>query len=186
MTHPVPSAVFDSGIGIMALNAQQAAIAAEREAVADQYLDAMTGMGPSDLVLSLEGFKIAYGPGWSKRAEQAGFPSLSILRSRVLSVCNDGDGRWKGAFPLEPASPRPARGTWVVYQLFLGDELLYIGSTGSFAERINAHKRTKVFDSWRAAECESEQHCRDLEGALIDRYRPRLNRMIPTPRMALT
>lgn len=178
--------VFDAAMGILALDAQAKAIAAERNAAVDQYLEVMRGIGrTSELVDAMRGLKIVYGSGYSKRLTDAGFPSLRDLAARQRSAYNDGEGLWRGAWPLDADDVRPAKGTWVVYQLFQGGELLYIGSTRAFYDRIKAHSYKKDFDAWRAAECPHEDHCRELEAALIDRDRPPLNRMIATPRMVL-
>lgn len=181
--------LLDLAAGLTGSRAQQASIEAERQVFADDFIEAMKGLRAEsrldDLAVAMRGFKAAYGSGWAKRVKASGLPDLRAIEASILAVCNDGDGRWRGTYPLSPDAPRPRRGTWVVYQLLRGDELLYIGSTGSFAERAYAHSRAKEFDSWRAAKCASESHCRELEAALIDRYRPPLNRMIPTPRLVL-
>ena len=189
-SNEVPENIYDLGAALAAAVASHRALTVERDDAAYHYIARMQEMcdrGQVEAVAAaLEGFKIVYGPGWSALASNAGIPSLAALRSQIRSRCNDGDGKWVGQWPLSQEDARPSKGTWVVYQLVDGGDLVYIGSTGQLYERLYAHARTKHFDEWRAAECEDERNCRDLETALIDRYRPRLNRMIPTPRVVLT
>lgn len=188
-SHIVPHSVYDSLVAIVALNKQHAAIDQEREDFADVCIKSIRTIQEvaelTDLAAAIEGFKIAYGKGWSKRLKAAGLPDLAAVQRAILGVHNDGPGRWRGRFPVNPDDPRPPRGTWVVYQLLAGDDLLYIGSSGDLVVRLKAHSRDKEFDGWRAAECPTEQSCRDLETALIDRYRPPMNRVIPKPRVEL-
>lgn len=180
----------DHAATLAGITAQIAALEAERESAALDFLWAMRELHSTDqftrLRTATEVFRVMYGAGWTTRLEEAGLPSLATLKAEIRGLCNDGEGMWRGPFPLDTDDARPATGTWVVYQLLLGDELVYIGSTGALYDRLKAHAREKVFDSWRASRCENERHCRDLETALIDRYRPPLNRMIPTPRVVLT
>lgn len=185
----VPPAVFDCAAHIVATTAAMTALEAERETAAAAYLRAMrelrTDGSLTDLIAATEGFRSVYGKGWTTRLKEAGLPQLKTLVAEVRGMCNDGEGRWRGPFPLSTEDVRPAVGTWVVYQLTLGSDLLYIGSTGSLYDRLKAHSREKTFDSWRAARCATEIECRHLETALIDRYRPPLNRMIPAPKVVL-
>lgn len=191
MSIVVPYELFDTATEMQALIAQCEALKRERENLASEYLlEVADTFAAGDLdrtISALTAFKALYGRGYAKKAEDAGLPTLQQLERTVLGACNDGDNRWTGPSPLTPTTKRPLAGTWVVYQLLDADgSLLYIGSTGDFAGRVKAHARNKSFSSWRAAACKSERDCRDLETALIDRYRPPLNRMIPTPKVALT
>lgn len=189
MTTYVPHAMFDTYALLSGLRSQRAAIDTERELLADRCIFVMKELHKAgnlrDLLGAVEGFQIIYGEGWSKKLKESGLPKPRQIESAILAVYNDGEGRWRGPAPLARDCPRPARGTWVVYQLLAGDDVVYIGSTGAFVDRVRVHASSKTFDSWRAAECESEAHCRALEAALIDRHRPPLNRMISTPKLAL-
>lgn len=188
MSQGVPAVVFDHAAAIAALRKQQWALEAELQTAVDDYLSATRTIpsdDKSDLVAALEGFKLVHGTGWEKLSVAAGLPKLRDVIASQRSQCNDGEGKWKGTFPIPKDAFRPARGSWVVYQLLAGDTVLYIGSTGDLSARLHSHSRTKEFDGWRAALCESERQCRDLEAALIDRHRPPLNRMIATPRVGL-
>lgn len=183
----VPESAFNIAVDIYATKAQIAALSSELDEQYDAYVDQMKSFDRSDLLLAVHGLRALHGDGYSTRLEGAGFEATTVkaIEAKVRGRYNDGDGKWRGCWPLREEDPRPAPRTWVVYKLLAGDELLYIGSTGDFRTRLKAHERDKSFDFWHAAECASERHCRDLETALIDRYRPPLNRMIPTPRLEL-
>ncbi len=191
MSQGVPHELFDLASLIVATRSQERCLAAERERFADAYLTEMVGhmsnWTPLSRLEALEAFKLVYGTGYAKRAAAYGIPDLRELRAEARGVCNDGDRRWRGTWPMQQSDMRPARGNWVVYQLLGSDgELLYIGSTGDLYARLAAHDKSgKRFAGWRAALCASERECRDLEAALIDRDRPPLNRMIATPRVAI-
>ena len=189
VSQEVPFAAFDTLAGICGLRAQEKALLGEIDSLVETAVGVMTDFAlkgdHAALLEAMQGFRVVYGSGWARRLKTSGLPDVKSVEATLRGVCNDGEGRWRGGYPLEQTASRPARGTWVVYQLLNGDELLYIGSTGAFAERIKAHGRTKEFDSWRAAECQDERHCRQLEAALIDHYRPPLNRMIPEPKLVL-
>lgn len=178
---------FNVAVDLLAINAQIAALQVERELELDRYIEHMRSLSDQDLLDTMKALKVLHGVGWAKRLDEAGFEcsNIRVLERRLLGTYNDGDGKWRGDFPVAEADYRPTPGTWVVYQLLSRGELVYIGSTGDFLTRLKAHARNKTFDSWRAAKCPSEMDCRDLETALIDRYRPPLNRMIPTPRLEL-
>lgn len=133
-------------------------------------------------------FKDAHGPGFQKEWSSQGLPHYNtVTRASKLyrHDANDGEGRWVGPWPLADGACVPPPKTPVVYQLLAGDEVVYIGSTVNMASRLAQHAKDKGFDNWRAAKCESERACRDLETALIDAYRPPFNRMIPTPKVTL-
>lgn len=185
----VPMEVLDLGTAIATIRAQRRALDEERDYLASDYLRAMIVLHEDGRLLDLRdamlGFKNVYGGGWSKHVEQAGLPDLRAIERELLGACNDGDGRWRGTFPVERDALRPPKGTWVVYRLLRGVDLLYIGSTGSFLDRVKAHARDKDFDTWEAYRCRDERHCRGLEALLIDKYRPPLNRMIPTPKAVM-
>lgn len=187
--HTVPAEVLDELTRLKAFVPQLEALEAERTACADECLESIKGLSqewPAAVTHRVvTAFGAMYGSGWTKRLEAAGLPTPKQLKAKMLGECNDGDGRWRGPFPMETTDRRPPAGTWVVYQLIWKDELVYIGSTGSLATRLKAHARDKDFDSWRASRCDNESHCRALETALIDRHRPPLNRMIPTPKLVL-
>lgn len=63
----------------------------------------------------------------------------------------------------------------MVYQLWFGNEIIYIGKTDSFHKRLVAHSKDKTFDSVKIALCKStyDQDC--VENKLIDLFRPKLN-----------
>ena len=176
-------ALFDLGAHMKALRTQRAQLATERDEAASQYVEMVSEIyAAGDLrgVLdAMRGLEIVYGPGWTNFIKDAGLPEKKQVESALLGTCNDGDGMWCGTFPIQPDDFRPTGKTWVVYRLLKGDELLYIGSTGSFLSRIKAHARDKDFDRWQAAKCATEGECRRLEKILINNYRPPLNRMIP-------
>lgn len=190
MSTRVPPQILNELVLLGTYQAQITALNTERDAWADECLAHMkwcsARWSDQDLFDAINGFRVAYGDGWTKRLATVGLPTLKQLRATMLGACNDGEGRWRGPFPLAEGDVRPPLGTWVVYQLTLAGELVYIGSSGQFATRVKAHARDKSFDGWRASHCANEAECRDLETALIDRYRPPLNRMIPTPRMVLS
>lgn len=183
----VPDITFAVAIDIYGIKAQIAALEAELDQSYTCYVEHMKSLEDADLLDAAKGLKILHGSGYSTRLKTAGFKSSTIqsLEAEVRAKSNDGEGRWCGTWPLGAEDKRPASGTWIVYQLLDGDSLLYIGSTGDFRTRLKAHEREKSFNSWRASRCDNEAHCRALETVLIDRYRPLLNRMIPTPRLEL-
>lgn len=189
MSREAHGRIINAALGIRGLKAQMLAMESEIEGEAEGYIQGLRELLDGDrleeMLEHLDYFKSVYGTGFAKRLEASGIPSPREARRILLSRCNDGDGRWVGEFPVAELAVRPPKGTWVVYQLLLGSELVYLGSTGDFLTRLKAHSRDKEFDGWRASQCDSERACRDLETALIDRYRPPLNRMIPTPKVAL-
>lgn len=177
------------GAHLSAIRAQQKTLQCEVDHAAHTFGHVMLQQfHENDLAGLLETigiFSEQFGPGHTKHWADLGIPKPNELRAMLLARHNDGDSGWRGPSPLGLEDPRPMRGAWVVYQLALGGDVVYIGSTGAFEDRLKAHARDKEFDSWRASHCETERQCRDLETALIDRYRPPLNRLIPKPRIVL-
>jgi hypothetical protein len=67
-----------------------------------------------------------------------------------------------------------------IYFLFEADEIVYIGSSVNFVERIGAHasgKYRKAFDSFTAIPVPDGVSPLNLEYAYIAKYRPKLNSM---------
>jgi hypothetical protein len=86
----------------------------------------------------------------------------------------NGPGYWWGTIPVGNA-PHPPPGQAVVYFLTDSTGLLYIGSSGKFAERIRAHRRTKLFTHWAAIPMATRKIAYQVESALIAQHRPPLN-----------
>ncbi len=62
----------------------------------------------------------------------------------------------------------------IVYFLFQGDEIVYIGSSINGIIRITNHYKTKLFDSFSTLECDADD-CRALEFKYILKYQPKFN-----------
>lgn len=67
-----------------------------------------------------------------------------------------------------------------VYALYRSGQLVYIGHTGSFHGRIQAHRRRFAFDAVKVAPMGSRRERQRLERRLVYRLRPLENRTVPT------
>ena len=94
-----------------------------------------------------------------------------------LAEPNMPDGSWAGTRSFA-YMPRPPGGQAVVYYLYDGANLVYIGSTDRFEERISVHKnyrRGKQFTHWRASPAGDRCTAYRVERAEIHRLHPHLN-----------
>lgn len=68
-----------------------------------------------------------------------------------------------------------------IYGLYHGKELVYIGSTTNFAQRISTHMSTddKIFDGYCYTEVMGDTELESVEATLIAKYQPRYNRGLP-------
>lgn len=84
----------------------------------------------------------------------------------------DEPGEWGTA--AQDAGRAPREGEHVVYYLYDGSSLAYIGSTENFQERmIGAHRMKGRFNRWQARACRTRQDAYALEQAETERLRPR-------------
>jgi len=134
------------------------------------------------LVLAAE-MKQSYGPGYTKAWDRSAPVAALKIRHKVDEARrnrpNAAHGSWSGTLPiLDQAAPPP--GQSVVYVLF--DECnnpVYVGSTETFRDRINDHRKEKGgLASWTAFPCRDREHAFDLEVSLLRQYKPRLNKKV--------
>jgi hypothetical protein len=62
-----------------------------------------------------------------------------------------------------------------VYFLFLKDQLIYIGSSYNIFQRINIHKKSKIFDCFSFIQTSKDER-QFLEQEYINRFKPDLNK----------
>lgn len=74
------------------------------------------------------------------------------------------DLRAEGRWPLLPVP----RGAHVVYELWDGEELVYIGYTMDLPARLFAHARDKTFTRWAAERYQTAQQARWGEHTYLD------------------
>lgn len=90
-----------------------------------------------------------------------GFPKESDIPRYYPSA----DGYFEGIENGKFASQYPK--VPVVYELFQNNELVYVGSTGNFSNRVKAHKRDKIFDYWVAYPYPTEGEARGAEDSYL-------------------
>lgn len=100
-----------------------------------------------------------------------------VRRSKVTSPASYEGTVWRGSWPLKEGTEYPGKGASVVYFLYdAADALAYVGSTGAFIRRMEAHAKDKVWVRWEALKCRSRDDAYRLEEAEIADRRPYLNR----------
>lgn len=114
-------------------------------------------------------------PGYGSRW-QARIPHTRQQMSRMAAIT--GIEQWSGQGMNVYLDPnRPPRGAFVVYVLL--DEAnhpVYVGSTGSFANRMSHHRRDKVWASWVAYRCDDRAHAYEIERRFLRQYKPEVNK----------
>jgi hypothetical protein len=82
-----------------------------------------------------------------------------------------------GHWPLPESDPCPRDGEAVVYHLYRGDDLRYVGVTEHFPTRLKAHAHGgRQFDRWTAYICADRRSAEAFEQQCINRKRPPENR----------
>lgn len=92
---------------------------------------------------------------------------------------NQPGGSWSGSWPLEAGDAFPPLDTNVVYVLFDSEcHPVYVGSTGQFRARIQAHacEKREQWISWTAYPCSTRGEAYDVERRFLQQYKPVLNR----------
>lgn len=120
-------------------------------------------------------------PGWTKRWEEY----LPHTRGRIQQLIADEDhgysrapnapaGAYRGAWPLARYAPRPALGVSCVYVLYLGDEIIYYGSTHTFVNRLRGHevREGRRFTRWLAYPFADRELAYRVEDRLLKRRLP--------------
>lgn len=64
---------------------------------------------------------------------------------------------------------------WVVYLLYNAGELVYVGQSGAYQERLRAHRSRFDFDRVMIKYCETEEETLRLEADIIIIRKPRYN-----------
>ena len=64
-----------------------------------------------------------------------------------------------------------------IYFLLDGNEVVYVGQTKDFVNRIKSHSNKK-YTSYRFIECEAK-HLLEYEGRWIRKFKPKFNKIIP-------
>lgn len=103
----------------------------------------------------------------------------SIDRYRPNAAMDYGREYFRGFWPMESFENRPRDGESVVYFLWNSDwsELLYVGSTLHFYQRMKQHK-DKPFARWQAFQCSSRLAAYQFEARYLQRFKPRFNKRL--------
>lgn len=102
------------------------------------------------------------------------------IHAQMVRQPNSEDGSWHGAWPLPPDAAYPLKGVSVVYVLFNDTQPVYVGSSHSWKERMEAHRRDgKVWTSWTAHPCRNREAAYELEDRFLTQYMPALNKQGP-------
>ena len=67
-----------------------------------------------------------------------------------------------------------------VYFLIEGEEIIYIGKSTNYQNRLHQHKIDKEFDSFYVHSCKNRSEMEILEFKMIAKYKPILNKTLPT------
>ena len=62
-----------------------------------------------------------------------------------------------------------------VYALWDNDEIVYVGQSTQLGQRIMAHTKDKLFDSYSFFDCKSFEEMDSIESALIIQLQPKYN-----------
>lgn len=73
------------------------------------------------------------------------------------------------------AEHAPGAGIHVVYGLLRGEQLVYVGVSQNFRERLKRHRKDKEFDGWVAEIQADRQSARRREADMISHYKPIYN-----------
>lgn len=121
------------------------------------------------------------GPGfsgvWSDNMTIAPAAIRHHMRYRPPPSQNGAGISWSGPYPYPLNTPRPVKGVAVVYVLYdAANEPIYLGSTGSFGDRMRWHKKSgKPFVWWMAYPCGSREAAYLLEDGLLAARKPSMN-----------
>lgn len=69
------------------------------------------------------------------------------------------------------------RGAHVVYRLYDGEELVYVGYSSDLLTRLLSHGRSKRFDRWRAERYATAQQARWAESSWLEWHMGSLGRL---------
>jgi hypothetical protein len=124
--------------------------------------------------------------GWVARWNDAfGFDVRGSVYQRLYRLKNadrerqNGDPGWYGTCDTSGISfPRPPKGQPVVYVLYdINLDPIYVGSTGTFADRLKAHRRDgKPVAHWRAMPYTTREEAYLAEDAMLRAAKPEMNR----------
>jgi predicted GIY-YIG superfamily endonuclease len=124
---------------------------------------------------------IAYGSGftlvWDEHMPVKANRARHLAERQRQNLPNGPNGSWTGPMHLG-GHARPNDGIAVVYVLFDAANLpIYVGSSGRFGARIEAHRRGKPQAvRWVAYGCRNREHAYELEDQLIKQHKLRLNK----------
>lgn len=119
-------------------------------------------------------------PGFVDRWEESVPHTPQAMRLNAQRDPN-GQQQWSGYGMDVGRDPnRPPKGVCVVYILFGSEgEVVYVGSTESFASRMSQHRRDKTWSSWQAHRCRDRKHAYQVEARFLQQYMPERNRRGP-------
>lgn len=113
---------------------------------------------------------------WDRQAAEVRRVEREHRAAERHPLPNYGDHAWAGPWPLLPATSYPPDGVPIVYFLYdASDTLAYVGSSGYFRARMNAHQNTKSWVRWTARDCATRYDAYQREWWEIHNNRPYLN-----------
>ena len=68
---------------------------------------------------------------------------------------------------------------YFVYFLLDGEEIVYVGKSINYHQRLKAHSKNKKFDSYYLLKCKNEKEMDILEFDFIVKFEPKYNSVLP-------